>query len=146
MKKIVAACILVFIVFTVRGQQHQFAWLIGTWKLQDKNVYEVWTQMPESVLHGKSFRISGSDTTLLEKINLVKRDEHYYYVPEVENKGAVEFKITSYDENSFRAENPAHDFPKLIRYTIVRKQEKVFILAAIEGNGKVIPYTFEKIH
>lgn len=125
--------------------QADFSWLEGSWKLQGKNVYEIW-EKKEGVLKGKAFKISATDTTMLEKITLRERDGVFYYVPDVkENNGEVEFKMTSITADGFVAENPAHDFPKLIRYTIVRKENTQTINASIEGNGKVIQYTFDKV-
>ncbi len=130
------------------GAQHQFQWLIGTWKIKDKPIYEVWKASADGYsLTGKSFKLDGADSVVLEKINLTYFAGHYHYVPDVaENSAPVDFTISIFDENSFVAENPAHDFPKIIRYTIVRKHKNADeLLAVIEGNGKVIPYTFEKV-
>ena len=51
----------------------------------------------------------------------------------------------SSDERSFVAENPEHDFPKLIRYKLLKKRDGEFLEAVIEGNGKVIPYRFQRL-
>jgi hypothetical protein len=137
-----------FFLFTIShvSGQHKFAWLTGTWKLKGEEVYEVWKEGADGTLFAKSYKVTGKDTLLLEKVSLTYSGGSYHYVPDVaENKSPVDFKITAYDDKSFVAENPKHDFPKLIRYTIVRKDDAVWIEAAIEGNGKVIPYTFEKI-
>jgi hypothetical protein len=146
MKKILISFLLVLNVAACYAQQHPFDWLLGTWKLENKNVFEVWEFSDENMLRGISYKVSGVDTTVMEKISLIRRGTDYFYVPEVaENNGAIEFRITSRDNDSFVAENPQHDFPKIIRYTIVRKQAGIFISASVEGNGKVIPYHFEKI-
>jgi hypothetical protein len=127
--------------------QHDFEWLVGKWKVKDKPVFEIWKKgNDEQTLLGVSFRIQGADTVITERISLTFSEGYYHYIPAVaENKEPVDFTITSYDEKSFIAVNPLHDFPKLIRYTIVRKVEGDFLEAAIEGNGKVIPYTFERV-
>ena len=146
MKRSFISLLLLMNVAAAYAQEHPFNWLLGTWKLQNKNVYEVWQSSGENVLKGISYKISGSDTTVMEKITVIRRGADYYYVPEVpENNGAVEFRITTINTDGFIAENPLHDFPKIIRYTIVRKQDGVFIAASIEGNGKVIPYNFERL-
>lgn len=146
MKKAALTLLLILPFVMACAQLHPFHWLEGTWKLENKNVFEVW-RMDGDVLKGISYKVSGSDTTILEKISLIKHGEKYLYVPDVpENEGAVEFQITTMRKDGFIAENTAHDFPKIIRYTIVRKRDKEFISASIEGNGKIIPYTFEKMH
>jgi hypothetical protein len=121
--------------------------LIGTWKLQGKPVYEVWALSDDGYsLRGVSYKLNGADTLILEKINLTYSAGHYHYIPDVaENGSPVDFTISVFDDQSFVAENKLHDFPKVIRYTIVRKDDVEELLVVIEGNGKVIPYTFEKI-
>jgi hypothetical protein len=127
--------------------QHKFARLLGTWKLKDKMVFETWTLGKDGeTLKGLSYRIQGADTVVMEKIRIFFAAGSWHYVPEVaENAAPVDFKFSKFDDNGFIAENPAHDFPKLIRYTIVRKGDSEFLDAAIEGNGEVIPYAFEKV-
>lgn len=126
--------------------QQQFQWLVGKWKLEGKELYEIWTEENDGVtLKGISFTIDNGDTLILEKIKLEKVDDAYYYIPDVaENTAPIKFKITAFDEYSFTAENPQHDFPKIIKYTIVRKANSELLQASISGNGKVIPYTFLK--
>jgi hypothetical protein len=146
MKTILLLTVLNFPVMLLYGQ-HPFAWLTGTWKLDSKEVYEVWTDQNDGVtLKGFSFKVNDSDTIVLERITFTKWEGSYYYIPDVaENKAPVKFKITSSDANSFSAENPEHDFPKVIKYTIVRKANTESLEASIAGNGKVIPYMFSKV-
>lgn len=134
-----------FFPLTVFAQQPDFSWLEGTWKLQGKNVFEIWSKT-DGTLKGKSYRITNADTTVMETITLRERDGNYFYVPDVkENNGEVEFRMTSISPNGFVAENAAHDFPKLIRYTIVREEKMEILHASIEGDGRVVHYTFEKV-
>jgi hypothetical protein len=144
--KIVSFLLIALASLSTRAQDVNFSWLKGTWKLEDKNVYEVWTEA-RGLLTGKSYKISATgDTAVLEKISLRKKGADYFYVPLVaENKGEVEFKMTSYSASGFVAENLKHDFPKLIRYTVVEMDNKKVLHASIEGNGKVISYTFAKV-
>ena len=127
--------------------QHHFQWLIGSWKLEGKDVYEVWTVTESNArLRGSSYRLSGSDTTITETINLEFMDGFFHYIPDVVgDQPPVDFRITSADDQSFVAENPHHDFPKIIRYRHRRDLDGEFLEAVIEGNGKVIPYSFRKI-
>jgi hypothetical protein len=143
----------IFLVITIAisvnasAQQKDFSWLLGTWKLKDKNVYEQWTiSADKNYLNGHSFRIKEGDTLSMEKIRFMFDGNSYHYMPDVAGpQTEVDFRVTSFSENSFIAENPQHDFPKLIRYNFVRRNDRDYIEAAIEGNGKVIPYSFERI-
>jgi hypothetical protein len=55
---------------SVCAQEKHFEWLIGTWKIKDKNDYEVWTRTG-SELSGHAFRIDGADTITAETITIV---------------------------------------------------------------------------
>jgi hypothetical protein len=147
MKKYIVLFVVMQFAFQVSAQQHEFGWLIGVWKLKDKNVYETWKLANDrQSLEGFSFKVTGNDTLTLEKVHLTRDANGFHYIPDVaENAAPVDFKISSYDRDRFVAENQQHDFPKVIRYTWIRKQDKDLIEAAIEGNGKVIPYHFERV-
>ena len=129
------------------SQISNFNWLVGSWKLQNKNTYEVWKVSSDNKsLEGKSFKVTITDTLMNEEIKLSFYDNSYYYIPDVAgDQGPVRFKIIDYNENGFTAENPDHDFPKRIRYDRRREHGKDFIAASIEGNGKTISYLFEKV-
>lgn len=138
--------ILIITVANVTAQKKEFAWLEGTWKLKDKQVFEVWVVGKDGrSLDGVSYKVKGADTVITERTKFIQKEDSFYYIPDVpENQAPVEFRITSAGANGFVAENPKHDFPKLIRYNFYRKDGRDFIDAAIEGDGKVIPYAFER--
>jgi hypothetical protein len=128
------------------AQQKEFGWLIGTWKQKDKLVFESWKVSKDGkTLEGFSYRIKAKDTIVMENIRLIYAGDSFHYIPAVSGDPApVDFRITRYNQHSFVAENPQHDFPKVIRYRFVNKNKKL-LEASIEGNGKVIPYRFEKV-
>jgi hypothetical protein len=141
-----------FILFLIgwqqsRAQQNEFGWLVGKWKLTEKNVFEEWkVSSDRKTLEGLSYRIKGSDTIVVEKLLIKFEQSSFFYISDVaENPAPVKFKITQYNTDKFLAENPEHDFPKAIRYKLTHKDNQVFIEASIEGDGKVIPYTFSKV-
>jgi hypothetical protein len=147
MKKVIM--FLIFCCPFIQGfsQTKEFQWLIGTWKMKEKNIYEVWKASDGQSLEGISYRLKGNDTIVMEQMKLQYANNAFHYVPDVAGEQAsVDFKITQYDARSFRAENPEHDFPKIIRYIFSIKKDQPIIEAAIEGDGKIIPYVFEKVH
>jgi hypothetical protein len=124
------------------GQQREFGWLIGTWQ-DAKYSFEVWKD-EGSFLSASAYQIdhrSGSKT-VSEEIKLIKRENDFYYIPDVAGpQGPIEFKITSFDENSFTAENPKHDFPKKIMYKKINDQQ---LEATISSGTKSISYSFKR--
>lgn len=131
----------------LQAQVKEFGWLVGTWKLKDKMVYETWKAASDGkTLEGFSFRIKGTDTIAMEQIRFTYEGNAYHYVPDVPgDQPPVDFRLTQHTAQSFVAENPQHDFPKIIRYKLIRKENTELIEASIEGNGKVIPYHFERV-
>jgi hypothetical protein len=140
-----ALCILVS--YTVTAQRKEFSWLLGTWKMKNKNVFEVWTLANDGkALEGISYEIKEADTIVMEKILFTYKDNAYYYIPDVAgDQGSVDFKILKHSAEGFIAENPQHDFPKTIRYRFIRKDDRDTIEASIEGDGKVILYAFDRV-
>lgn len=145
MKKLAALAMLSLLLTEGRAQVQDFQWLIGRWKLGDRNIYEVWKQA-DGQLIGEAFEVKGSDTIVTEVISLQFYKNAFHYIPDVAgDQPAIDFVITSSDNTGFVAENPNHDFPKKIvyQYSSEDKQEK--INAVIEGGGKSISYSFHKV-
>lgn len=113
-------------------------WLLGTWENRTKkgSVYETWTKAGEDVFSGRSYMLKDKDTMVFENIRLVQEAGRLVYIPVVkeQNKGqAVRFELKSVSDNELVFENPAHDFPQLIRYTRITSDS---LVAEISGTVK----------
>lgn len=120
-------------------------WLIGIWSRTNakpgRTGVEQWEKTTTQELRGTGVNLRGTDTTFVEKLRIIIRDNTITYVADVpENQKPVYFKLTEISENSFVCENPEHDFPKKISYQLDGNKLK----AQISGNGKVIDYLFER--
>lgn len=145
MKSIFTALLMILIT-NCYAQQKEFRWLIGTWKLEGKNIYETWKGSANNTLEGSSYRVNGADTVGRETLRFIQEADGFVYIPDVPgNQGPVNFKVTHYDQNGFVAENPQHDFPKLIRYRFIPGSTQDRIEASIEGDGKVIPFHYQRV-
>ncbi|MEJ8817737.1 DUF6265 family protein [Lacibacter sp. H407] len=125
----------------ITANMKSFKWLQGSWQMQTRRgiIVEKWAVANDSTLAGESM-MTGSDGTEipLEKIQLAFRNGSYYYIPTVRNQNGeqpVEFKITSYSETGFVAENTQHDFPKRISYTLVNSDS----IHAVIDDGAAAP-------
>ena len=123
----------------------ELSWLEGNWKRINSKAgqsgVELWTKVSSTELKGRGITLQGSDTAFVEKIRIIVQDGSLYYIADVpENKKSVYFLFTDVKPNSFTCENPAHDFPKKIAYSL--KDTK--LTATISGNGKSTEYVFEK--
>jgi hypothetical protein len=118
-------------------------WLIGEWRNNspEGNLTETWVQQNDSVLACKTFFVVGTDTVFSEEITLEQQGEELLYIPVIKNQNnglPVEFKLTTATDNLLIFENPQHDFPQKLTYTLVNKDS---LIAEISGmqNGK--PHT-----
>jgi hypothetical protein len=124
---------------------NKLSWLTGTWNRTNtkpgRTAHERWEKTGNSEMQGWGVNLKGQDTLFVEKLKLVIKDNHIYYVADVpENKQPVYFKLIEITKESFVCENPDHDFPKKIAYVL----EGTKLKATISGNGKAIDYLFER--
>ncbi|MEO1050041.1 MAG: DUF6265 family protein [Bacteroidota bacterium] len=121
-----------------------FDWLVGTWKNTRNGVLESWHYSDDKThLLGMSYKVVQQDTAIMETITLKREGDTFFYLPDVpHNQQPISFKITSFNTSGFISENPQHDFPKKIAYELTDKKK---LKAVISGDGKEIPFYFEKV-
>ncbi len=118
----------------------QFNWLSGSWEMKDTDgiVTEQWKLVNDSLMEGSSDFIKGDSTIPFEIIKLFRRNNDFIYEAKAagQNKELpVEFKLTSFSDSGFVAENPQHNFPKRITYRLIKKDS---INAFVDG-GPAMP-------
>lgn len=118
----------------------RFGWLNGSWAMKesDGTVTEQWKQVNDSLMEGSSDFIKGDSVIPFEKIRMFRRGNEFYYEAKAagqNNEKPVEFKLSSFSDSGFVAENPQHDFPKRITYRLVNKDS---IHAFVDG-GPAMP-------
>ena len=126
-----------------RGSAAQFKslkWLEGTWERTNVKpgimASEEWYVVSENELKGFGITMKGKDTAFAEKIQILIKDDHIYYVADVkENKAPVYFKFTSLTPDGFVCENPEHDFPKRIEYRLTGSTLTVIISAGAKSQN-----------
>lgn len=109
-------------------------WLIGKWEneLDGTHVTEIWEKGGDALL-GKSYSIRNKDTVSSERIRLQQEGDKLYYIPVVKNQNEgqlVKFALISSTDHQLIFENPDHDFPQKISYTLINKDS---LLAEISG-------------
>jgi len=110
-------------------------WLIGQWGSisEEGSVSESWEKMNDSTYAGISYFIIGNDTVSYETISLEQRNNNLFYIPTVNEQNEskpVTFALTRATTEQLIFENPSHDFPQKISYTLVNKDS---VLAEISG-------------
>lgn len=125
----------------------KLSWLEGTWNRTNVKVgrtaSERWVKTDRGDFQGWGVSMNGSDTSFVEKLKIITKDNEVYYVADVPgNKELTYFKFTEFTATGFVCEDPEHDFPKKISYQVNGTKLK----ATISGNGKSIDYFFEKVN
>lgn len=105
-------------------------WLIGAWQNNSAkvNVSEIWKKKNDSTYIGQGRTIMGKDTVSSESISMEQRDKQLFYISTVKNQNngqGVKFTLTSSTDKQLVFENPAHDFPQKISYTVITNDSLV---------------------
>lgn len=88
-------------------------------------------------MHGKSDFVKGDSVIPFETIEVFKKDSSLFYEAKAagqKDEKPVAFRMTSFSDSGFVAENPQHDFPKRISYRLVNKDS---IHATIDGGPQM---------
>jgi hypothetical protein len=105
-----------------KSKVEPFRWLIGTWEMHRAaggSRFEIWAPKNDFTLSGEGLRIEGTDTFLLEKIELVMKNDNFYYIPTIpdqNNAQPISFELKKTEGTVYTFENPGHDFPQRIIY------------------------------
>ena len=123
---IVAASVLLM-AMKEKDSMEPFYWLLGDWQMERKSgvLIESWKKVNDSSFEGKSYMTSKDGAQkVLEEMQLVYRKKGYHFISAVpgQNKELpVSFTIHDFSDKHFLAENPAHDFPRRIKYELMKQ-------------------------
>lgn len=115
--------------------------LIGKWKIENKNHYETWEKTGPNVLNGIVYKIDGGQKVILEKLVIKLVDNQIIYVATVfdQNDGRpIPFALNIKIKDWFVFENEEHDFPKKIMYQEQNIDE--LLIRVIGNNNKGFSY------
>jgi len=118
--------------------------LQGTWKMENKEIFEHWDQLNDNTLKGFSYTLKFGQMTISEYLDISRINEEITYTATVlnQNQGkGISFKLTKTD-SVFTFENPDHDFPKKITYQKLNDTE-IFVQVS-DGNQKGFAYKMQK--
>lgn len=120
--------------------------LEGTWKVENKDVYEVWNLDENNFLKGESFKMENGLKKVTEYLSIKSRDNKTIYTATVlnQNEGkGVNFVLNRLNDSTFLFENSKHDFPNKIIYKKL-EDGKVFIEVK-DNKGKGFSYSMHKV-
>ncbi len=131
---------------SVTAPLEQASWLIGTWKRNTSKgiVYERWIQKSADEFYGLSYSIKENDTIIFETISIVQDNDRLTYIPRVpdQNEGRpIHFHQSIINNREMVFENPDHDFPQRISYTLI-KQDSLIAVVSGEQHGTITERSF----
>jgi len=111
--------------------------LHGTWKMENKEIFERWDLLNENSLKGFSYSFENGQMRVLEYFDISRTKENVVYSATVlgQNNGkSIEFIQTGFG-NAIVFENPNHDSPKKIVYNKISDNELFVEVLGAEGEG-----------
>jgi len=96
------------------------AFMKGAWEGTSSSVRfeERWTEEAGGLMLGVSRTLKGERLVGFEFLRVEFRKDGVFYVAQPGGGPKTEFKLTAFDGKSATFENPEHDHPKLIRYSL----------------------------
>lgn len=142
--KYTLALIVLFLTEMTFAQPGIPIFLEGTWKMENKEIYEHWDKLNDLNLKGFSYSLTNGQMMVMEYLNIIQCENEIVYTATVikQNQGrGIDFKLTRAD-NAYIFENPGHDFPKKIVYQKLNETE--MFVEVSDGNKKGFSYKMTK--
>ena len=113
----------------------QVAWIAGTWSGGRGGAMfeERWTPAAGGAMLAVSRTLEGDRMVAFEFLRIVERNGGLVYIAQPNGRPPTDFVLTEIAADSATFENPAHDFPKMIRYA---KQADGSLEARISDGGQ----------
>lgn len=118
--------------------------LQGTWKMENKEVYEHWDKLNQNTFKGFSYTLKDGQIIVSEYLDISNANNEVIYTATVlkQNQGqGVNYKLTKTGV-TITFENPDHDFPKKIVYQKMNETE-IYVQIS-DGKQKGIEYLMQK--
>lgn len=135
---IVFLVILAFVASCVTSKFELADLLVGTWKVKDKEQYEVWERAGAKELKGYGYRLEEGEQQITETLRIRKSNGQWAYEATVpgQNDGAtIRFFLNTEVRGIYSFENLEHDFPQKIRYKPLSTDSLEVIVQGDEGKG-----------
>jgi hypothetical protein len=119
-------------------------WLAGTW-ITDEGpvaVEERWTPPAGGAMLAVSRTLKGSRMVAFEFLRIIERDGRLIYIAQPGGRPPTEFVLTAIEGQTVIFENPAHDFPKAIRYSL--RADGTLEARVSDGGSKAETFVFRR--
>jgi hypothetical protein len=146
MKRIILTFFASAVFYTSFSQTVFPDFLQGTWKMDDKEIYEHWDKLNDNSMKGVSYAIDNEQIVFFEYLEIFKENDTIIYSATAvgQNEGrSIPFTMTRSD-SIFSFENPQHDFPKIFSYHRISDTENEITIS--DGMENKITYTMRKVY
>ena len=126
-------------------------WIVDNWvSVNDSpgvKSYEEWVKISDDLYEGSSRTEKDGKVTFSEKLKIENTPEGIFYVADVKhNTAPVRFKLTEVNDTLAVFENPEHDFPKKITYSLEEGNLHAWIVGPVkDGSTKKIDFYMTKM-
>lgn len=118
-------------------------WLAGSWVGAGAATFEEhWTAPAGGAMLATSRTVRNGRMVAFEFLRIVERDGTLVYIAQPQGRPPTEFVLTAIDETSVTFGNPAHDFPKVIRYA--RRGADGLEATVSDGGSKAQRFSFTR--
>lgn len=127
-----------------RASIAQVAWIAGLWTGKDGGMSfeERWTPPAGGAMLAVSRTLKGDRMVAFEFLRIVERDGGLVYVAQPNGRPPTDFVLTELTADSATFENPAHDFPKMIRYA--RRGDGTLEARISDGGQRAETFVFRR--
>jgi hypothetical protein len=112
--------------------------MVGTWKMEGKEQYEVWESTNNKELNGYSYKLNDNQKIITETLSIKIIENNFIYeatVPDQNEGKAIPFTLNNEIKEYLSFENIKHDFPKKIQYKRLNDDEIEVTVLGDEGKG-----------
>jgi len=138
MRILPSICALLLLISCSGNEGSEFDFMVGTWKMEGKEQYEVWDKNEDIDLVGYSYKLNNNEKTITETLTIKRVEGQIIYeatVPDQNEGRTVPFTLNTNIKSYLSFENDNHDFPKKIQYKKIGDGEIEVTVSGDEGEG-----------
>jgi len=107
-----------------QSKLQEMSFLLGTWKVENKESYESWEMVKNQDMKGYNYKIKAGEKVISENLLIKMKNGLIVYEATVLNQNdgqTIPFTLNTNDSEWVSFENSMHDFPKKIQYMKLSK-------------------------
>ncbi len=123
--------------FALESKLSDLSWMVGQWqcKADSAEFEEHWMRASGDSMIGMGREVKDGKLAFHEYLRLEDRDDGIYYIAQPFGKLITEYKLTNATPTVMLFENPDHDFPKKIEYSL-QKDGSIFVAGSGDASDK----------